>query len=141
MIAFEWKQVHYIVEKTSRQLYETNNSLNSNKLKFNITRKNTTITLEVKHVWVFEYVHTIVKTVVEIFVHIIKLYIIILDASSWKKLNKKFPMFFSPSIQQFFQKPKDCLMTCDRVAWLETNTTQHIERNKKKNSFFPLQQK
>jgi hypothetical protein len=55
-----------------------------------------------------------------------------------KKLNKNFPMFFSPSIHQFFQKSKDCLMTCDIVAWLETNTTQHIKRNKNKNSFLPI---
>jgi hypothetical protein len=55
-----------------------------------------------------------------------------------KKLHKKFPMVFSPIIQQFFQKPIDCLMTCDIVAWLETNTTQHIERNKNKNSFLPI---
>lgn len=58
-----------------------------------------------------------------------------------KKLNKIFPMSFSSIIQQFFQKPKDSLMTCDIVAWLETNTTQHIERNKNKNSFLPIARK
>ncbi len=47
-------------------------------------------------------------------------------------------MFFSPIIQQFFQKPIACLMTCDIVTWLETNTTQHIERNKKQTSFLPI---
>jgi hypothetical protein len=55
-----------------------------------------------------------------------------------EKVEQKNSTVFFTNYSTIFQKPKDCLMTCDIVAWLETNTTQHIEWNKNKISFLPI---
>ncbi len=52
-----------------------------------------------------------------------------------EKVEKKIQCFFHQLFNNYFQKPKDCLMTCGIVAWLEKDTTQHIERNQKKKRF------
>jgi hypothetical protein len=45
-----------------------------------------------------------------------------------KELRRNFPAFSSSITQQLLKKPKDCLMACDIVAWLETDTETQRQR-------------
>jgi hypothetical protein len=51
-----------------------------------------------------------------------------------RELRSNFPAFSSSITQQPLKKPKDCLMACDIVAWLETDTETE-------GALYPLQRK
>jgi hypothetical protein len=51
-------------------------------------------------------------------------------------LRSNFPAFSSSITQQPLKKPKDCLMACDIVAWLETDT--ETQRHRDRGSSLPI---
>jgi hypothetical protein len=53
-----------------------------------------------------------------------------------RELRSNFPAFSSSITQQPLKKPKDCLMACDIVAWLETDT--ETQRHRDRGSSLPI---